>query len=276
MDHIYGYLANPLSFARLATKHAWNWEAIDPWQRRVLEELKQRYLILNCSRQSGKSSILMVKACWVALNRPGSLILVVAEQRQSNEDIRKCRDLFLSLNRYLRAKYEGKHELGLVTDNKTSLELGNNSRIIALPGNEKVRGYSAPQLVILDEAAYVEDEVFVAVDPMMEVSQGQLIVASTPNGTGGFFARELGNPRYLKIEAPWWDCPRIRKESIEQKRLVYGDAYVDQEYCCKCLDDISALFTDLALRASLDDSEDVFEEPMRNIQKVLQGDVQLI
>lgn len=273
MERIYSYLANPLTFAQLTTKHAWDWGSIDPWQRKVLESTR-RYLLLNCSRQSGKSTILMVKACWLALNHPNALILVVAEQRQSNEDIRRSRDLLVSLDRYLKAKHD--LEVGLVTDNKTSIEVGNGSRIIALPGNEKVRGYSAPQLVIIDEAAYLDDEVFVGIDPMMEVSQGQLIIASTPSGTGGFFARESGNPRYEKIEVPWWDCPRIQKESIDQKRLVYGDAYVDQEYCCKFLDDLSALFTDRALKASLDEEEEVFDDAMRNIHKVLQGDVQLI
>lgn len=262
-------------FARLVTRRAWGWKDIDPWQMEVLK-CQDRYIILNCSRQSGKSSILMVKAFHKALTEPGALNLIIAEQRQSNEDLRKCRELFNAYKSYLKEKYQGTIDLSLVSDNKTSMEFGHDSRIVALPANEKVRGFSAPTTVIIDEAAFLDDEVFVSVDPMMEVSQGQLILASTPKGTSGFFRREWDNPRYVRFEVPWQQCPRIGDESIRNKRLLYGEAYVKQEYECKFLDDIASLFSEQALLESFDSSQDVFAEEMRKIDGQLRGGAALI
>lgn len=125
----------------------------------------------------------MAKAVHKALSTPNTLVLVVAEQRQSNEDLRKARELTIAFAKWCDEYTEGKLGLDLVTDAKTTLEFGHGSRLIALPANEKVRGFSGPSMVVIDEAAYLDDEVFVGLDPMLEVSRGQLIIASTPNGT---------------------------------------------------------------------------------------------
>ena len=270
-------LVNPLKFAERLTEWAWEWKKLDGWQEEVMTS-QERYMILNCSRQSGKSSILMVKAFHKALTTENALILIIAEQRQSNEDLRKIRELQAAYSKYLKKTYGGKLVLSLKTDNVTSLEFANGSRIIALPANEKVRGFSAPTMVILDEAARLRDEVFVAVDPMLEVSNGQLILASTPEGTSGFFHREWDNPRYqkAKFEVPWQFCPRIKQESIEEKRILYGEAFIAQEYECRFLDELTALFTETALQQSIDAGEDVFSEEMANINKIVHGEVELI
>jgi len=259
----------------IVAKRAWGWQKSDPWQRRLLK-CQDRFIILNCSRQSGKSSTLAVKAVHKALTTPKALILFVAEQRQSNEDLRKCREIVSAYDEYLREKYDNKMLCQAITDNITSIEFDIGSRIIALPGNEKVRGYSAPTMVILDEASYLKDEVFVGIDPMLEVSQGQLILASTPNGTSGFFHTEWTNPRYTQFQIRWNECPRIDPESIRRKRLIYGEAYVKQEYETEFLDDISSLFSERALLKSMDETEAPFTEDMANIHKVLQGEVELI
>jgi hypothetical protein len=46
-------------------------------------------------------------------------------------------------------------------ERKLSLELENGSRIVTLPGSEKtIRGCSGTSLLVLDEAARVEDELY--------------------------------------------------------------------------------------------------------------------
>ena len=268
-------LENVELWAARVVLNAWGWKNIDGWEREYLR-CHDRFMIVNASRQSGKSSISAVKTLHTMLTVQDALVLIVAEQRQSNEDIRKVRELIRAYDKYLRKKYDNKLTLVPVSDNITSIELANGSRVIGLPGNEKVRGYSAPTMVIIDEAAYLSDEVFIGIDPMLEVSQGQLILASTPNGTGGFFAHEWHNPRYTRFEIPWTKCPRISPESIESKRIGIGEAYVKQEYECVFLDELSALFTEDSLRASMDDTENVFANSMEEIQRAITGEAQLI
>ena len=83
-------------------------------------------------------------------------------------------------------------------------ELANGSRIVALPGNERtVRGYAAADLIIIDEANRVEDDLISAVRPMMATSQGRLIALTTPAGKRGWFYESWIGDDSL---AP---CPRL-------------------------------------------------------------------
>jgi hypothetical protein len=259
-------------FAARLTLRAWNWRNIDPWQRELLKS-EDRYIHVNCSRQSGKSSSLSVKAFHKMLVKDGALVLIIAEQRQSNEDIRKVKELASVYDRIIREKYDNQITLDMISDNVTSVEFPNKSRCISLPANEKIRGYSAPDIVWIDEAHYVDDKVFQSVEPMIEVSpEGQLIMSSTPNaekGREGFFFFESGNPRYKHFKVPWNQCPRISEESIKEKRMIYGEAYVQTEYECAFTEGGSALFTEQALKDSFDETEDVFSNTMQAIQDML-------
>src|SRR5215831_9017902 len=61
----------------------------------------------------------------------------------------------------------------LKTDSTHTLELANGSRIISLPGKEEtIRGFSKVALLILDEAAWVADDLYIAARPMLAVSDG--------------------------------------------------------------------------------------------------------
>ena len=66
--------------------------------------------------------------------------------------------------------------------------LPNGSRIVGVPGNaETVRGFSGVSMVLVDEAARVKDEMFVALEPMLAVGEGDMWLMSTPKGRSGFF-----------------------------------------------------------------------------------------
>src|SRR5208283_1666818 len=98
--------------------------------------------------------------------RPGSLVLVAAPTaRQSGEWLAKTREFLAVLG--VRARSDG--------NNRLSLLLPNGSRLVGLPGvAPNIRGFSAASLVIIDEAAYVPDELFQALNPMLAVSGGGL------------------------------------------------------------------------------------------------------
>ena len=97
-------------------------------------------------------------------------------------------------------------------DNRLSFTLSNGSRVVSLPGTaETVRGFSAPSLIIEDEAAFVADGLYRAVRPMLAVSGGRLILLTTPFGRRGHFfeAWEDGGEAWQRIEVPASQCPRI-------------------------------------------------------------------
>src|SRR5215211_2384118 len=156
----------------------------DPWQHDLLRSTSDRVL-LNCCRQSGKSTMTGIVALHRALYHPGSLILCLAPAlRQSQELFGKVLGFYRDLGRPVSAQAE----------RKLSLELENESRILTLPGTDKtIRGFSGVDLLIVDEASRVADELYFAVRPMLAVSGGALIMLSTPNGKRGVFYEEWGS-----------------------------------------------------------------------------------
>lgn len=71
----------------------------DPWQADVLRSSSGRRLLLNCSRQSGKSTTAAALALHQAIYHPGSLVLLVSPSlRQSGELFRKVMAHLRALN----------------------------------------------------------------------------------------------------------------------------------------------------------------------------------
>ncbi len=198
----------------------------DPWQREFLV-CSDRLVLLNCSRQSGKSSVVAVLALHTALFCRRSLVLLCSpSQRQSHELFRKILDAYNALGRPVPAVQDAQA--------LSKLQLQNGSRIIGLPSKEAtIRGFSRPSLVLLDEAARIADPVYRAIRPMCAVSQGRIVALSSPFGQRGWFWQEWeSNPEFRKIKVSWQQCPRITPEFIASERRSLGDAWINQEYCC--------------------------------------------
>jgi len=217
----------------------------DAWQAQVLRSDHPR-ILLNCCRQSGKSQTAAVKAVHVAVYEPGSLILCLSPSlRQSGELFRKVTAVYKSLGRPVAAEAES----------ALTLTLENGSRVVSLPGSEAtIRSYSAVRLLIVDEAARVEDETISAVRPMLAVSGGQLVALSTPAGRRGWFhaAWEDGGNAYKRVRVTAAECPRISASFLAEERVANGQYFFAQEYECSFESSDAALFDEETLKAMWD------------------------
>lgn len=207
---------------------------LDEWQAQMVRSGSRR-MLLNCSRQSGKSIAADVLACHTAIYEPGSLVLLLSpSQRQSQELFRGC----LSIYRALEEPVEAEAETLL------RLELENGSRILSLPGKEgTIRGLSGVTLLIIDEASRVPDSLYMAVRPMLAVSGGKVVLLSTPFGTRGFYWeawRKRHEWDYYEIDAT--QCPRISPEFLEEEKRTMGEWWYEQEYMCRFMDAQGAAF----------------------------------
>jgi hypothetical protein len=214
----------------------------DPWQARVLRSASPR-LLLNCSRQSGKSTITSVLAVHTAVYQPNSLVLLLSPSlRQSGEIFRKSMSVYRALGRPVPAESE----------TALTLRLENGSRIVSLPGTEEsVRGYSAVTLLAVDEASRVADSLYYSVRPMLAVSGGRLILLSTPFGKRGFFHQEwTEGTNWERYEVPASQCPRISPAFLEEERRALGPWWFNQEYECRFSETTDQLFAyDLVMAA---------------------------
>jgi hypothetical protein len=207
----------------------------DEWQRALLRSTSDRVL-LNCSRQSGKSTMTAVIALHRALYHPGSLILCLAPAlRQSQELFGKVLGFYRDLGRPVSPQAE----------RKLSLELDNGSRIITLPGSERtIRGFSGVGLLLIDEASRVDDALYHAVRPMLAVSGGSLMMLTTPYGKRGiFFEERTGGHGWDRYEVPARECPRISEEFLEEERRALPSWVYRQEYETSFEETEDAVFT---------------------------------
>src|SRR4029077_10593440 len=113
------------------------------------------------------------------------------------------------------------------------LELTNGSRVISLPGSERtVRGLASVDLIVIDEAARVDDELLAATRPMLAVSNGSLFALTTPAGKRGWFYEQwLHCVGWQRISIKSTECPRISAEFLDQEREQLGPLIFAQDTC---------------------------------------------
>jgi terminase large subunit-like protein len=208
--------------------------ALDPWQAELMRSTAPRILML-CSRQVGKSTTAALMGIATAVLTTRALVLLVSpSQRQSGE-------LFKTVMRYLRQLPAAPR---ITAESALRCELDNGARIIALPGEERtVRGYAGASLIIVDEAARCEDELLVAVRPMLATSHGRLIALSTPAGKRGFFYEAWnGDASWHRVKVMASECPRISKGFLDEELRELGAQRFSEEYGLEFLEADDCVF----------------------------------
>jgi len=217
----------------------------DAWQADLLRS-DARQLIMLCSRQSGKSTVTSFLALHEALYKAPALVLLLSPSlRQSQELFRKVKDAYAALPDACPASEES----------SLRLEFTNNSRIVSLPGKEAtIRGFSGVSLLVVDEAARVEDALYQAVRPMLAVSGGRIALLSTPFGQRGFFHHEYveGGSNWKSVRVTAYECPRISREWLEQERKQIGSYWFAQEYECEFVETVDQVFAYADIQRALD------------------------
>jgi hypothetical protein len=208
----------------------------DPWQADLLR-LDHKPALVCCSRQSGKSTTLT--------------LLIAPTQRQSTELLAKASGFLRRIP-------------GAELDNESTVTIrfAGGSRLVSLPGTDadRIRGFSSPALVIIDEAAFVSDALYYAIRPMLAVGGGRLIAMSTPNGRVGWFSDAWFHDaeddwHRIKITADM--CPRISAAFLAGERRKMGDRMFRQEYMCEFISAEDQLFDSQDIEQAFDDNVSV-------------------
>jgi len=183
--------------------------------------------------------VIAILGCHSAVFTEKALVLLIApSQRQS-------RELAAKVTGFLR-EIEPTEELD--EDNKLSVTLARTgSRIVALPGHDPkmIRGYSAPALIIEDEAAFVGDETYHALLPMLAAApEGRIALLSTPNlSQGHFYEIWHGGGSWERYSVPTRDCPRVSAAWLEDRKADNPLTFA-REYECRFGSAADGLFTD--------------------------------
>lgn len=222
------------------------------WQEDVVRSTKRRHLIL-VSRQGGKSTTVGAKCAHGMIYSPGLYLIICPSLRQSKLFFKKVSSVYRNLKNVPR----------ITRSTETEMELENGSQLVALPGDDdaNIRGYSAPRLIVVDEASRVIDKVYAALRPMLAASStGQFIALTTPYGRRGWFfeAYETGGDAWERTKVTAFECAHYAPGHLDDERDQMSDWRFRAEYLCEFVDDNEAFFSSELIDAMVDNNIEVW------------------
>ncbi len=190
--------------------------------------LERRQTVIVAPRQSGKSQSLAVLAAWWAFRRPSQTVLIVSAGDEAAA-------------RLLRAvRRVTDHPLlagSVVDEQRARVVLSNGSVILSVPASERqVRGHTV-DLLICDEAAFIDDDLLLgaAMPTTAARPDARVVLASSPwSDSGPFHALAVvgSQPDPFTVTFRWAlrDAPWITPAVVEAARSTLSPLRFRAEY----------------------------------------------
>jgi len=209
---------------------------LDDWQRKILDT--KGNICLRSGRQVGKSTVISIKAAeYAAKNRRKVIMVISSTERQAGLLLEKILSHLLASHKALIC-------VGHKKPTRHRIELTNGSVVYCLPtglSGYGIRGYSV-DLLIADEAAFIHEDVWTAVTPMLAVTKGTIILLSTPHGKSGFYYRCFNDSVFTSFHISSEACERVDKKFLEQEKKRMTKLQYAQEYLGEFIDELRQFF----------------------------------
>lgn len=223
---------------------------LDQWQKEVEEY--EGNIAVRAGRQVGKSTIIARKVAKAALKAPRQSILIISHTE------RQAYLLFTKILYHIQDTRPNMIKTGRDRPTKSELKLRNGSIIRCLPtglDGSGIRGYTV-NLLVADEAAFIPDQVWSAVTPMLSTTGGNIILLSTPFGRQGYFYEAFNDDNFKTWHINAEDVAESRdepqrtfmrdhqeKEKAKMTKLEYA-----QEYLGEFVDELRQLFSEEVIK----------------------------
>ena len=232
----------------------------DAWQAEVLAY--QGNKVICSGRQQGKSSVEAADAGEFATKNKGTNTLIISV----TED--QAKELLLKVVLYLEDNYKAyikKPYSKNVLKDLVRLNNGSTIRTKAVgQGGVGARGFTIHKL-IADEAAFMPDDVWAAVTPMLLTTGGTITLLSTPHGKRGYFFDCYHDPNFKtwhinaventanRAISPTWTQFQHDKamEFLESEKRRMSEREFGQEYLGLFLEDLGQFFPDDTIRKAM-------------------------
>ncbi len=204
-----------------------------PCQRRVADLLEARqWLWILKARRLGLTWLLAAYATWLLTEHENRTILVLNQSKDYAQDfLERMRLILQHLPEDMRPK--------ATRDNKQQMSFDNGGSVRSLACTRRaIRSISA-DLVIFDEAAYMDllKDARKAAQPAVEMGGGQVVALSTSSGPSGEFydiwnQAADGKARYTPVFLDWRQLRRRDDKWYEQeaRENLSDPLYMKREY----------------------------------------------
>jgi len=200
------------------------------YQKDVIHEFDEfDYNIVLKGRQIGVSTLVAGHSLWIMLFHNEKNILVIATKQDTAKNlVTKVRYMHANLPVWLRGT--------CTEDNKLSMRFSNGSQIKAIARSKDAGRSEALSLLIVDEAAFIEDadRIWTAAQATLSTG-GKAIVLSTPNGVGNWFhkmweAAEAKENDFHTILLDWKVQPDRDQDWRDRQTEILGELQASQEH----------------------------------------------
>lgn len=201
-----------------------------------------KYLTLVWSRQSGKSTMMLVTCLELLVKKDKNIVYFTPTYKLAKTIFEKLSSLF------------PKQLVKKSNSSDLVLQTLTNSQITFISGEaaQTARGITATHIII-DEAAYIKNEVdgqsfwFNIVQPLIKVKGEKVILVSTPFGKSGFFyefyLKGINNEEgYKTIVKTIYDDSLVSRETIDLWKKNYPRLAWQCEYECKFITNALSVF----------------------------------
>ena len=219
-----------------------------PYQVDALR-LSSKTTVLVAPRQTGKSYSLSLLALWWAFRKPEQTVMLVSAGEEASKRL---------LSTITSVATHPLLQGSVLNETASLLLLSNGSEIRSVPASERqIRGWSV-DLLVVDEAAYVSDEVLLgaAFPTTLARPDSRIVLASTPWAMEGAFYRYAlqGFEEGQQARTFQWrlkDAPWIDDATVEHARKTYPALRFQAEFEGEFVGATDALFSPAELRAAV-------------------------
>lgn len=187
--------------------------------------------VIKSVRQSGKTFFCVAMLARMALEHPGSVSAVV------EPTLNQARNVFNTLNKAFA-------DTGLIVSANASLltmtfTTGSEVLFKSTEQGEGLRSFTVSGLLILDEAAYLNDEAVYTVLPLVNVHNAPIIVCSTPFLMSGYYwdmyKMATERPTDTLRAFDWSQHPEIGRFLTEERKAFYNATMSRAKYTTEVL-----------------------------------------
>lgn len=195
--------------------------------------------VVKSKRQCGKSFVASLILIYFSLNKKDTISILI--EPTLNQSRRMFKDIVKML--------EGSNIIKNANQSLLSIDFINGSEIIFKSAEQydAIRGYSVSGVLIVDEGAFIRDDVYEILFPLRDVFNAPMLVISTPLFCDGYFYRLFTSTNSKSYD--WCDYDTsmfLSDEKLEQYRNTLSDLKFRSEYLGQFITDGGYVFKNIS------------------------------
>ena len=194
--------------------------------------------VVKSKRQCGKSFLASLILIYFSLNKKDTISILI------EPTLNQSRRMFKDITKML----DGSNIITNANQSLLSIDFINGSEIIFKSAEQydAIRGYSVSGILIVDEGAFIRDDVYEILFPLRDAHNSPMLVISTPLFCDGYFYRLFTSTNCKAYDWCEYDTSMfLSDEKLEQYRNTLSELKFRSEYLGQFITDGGYVFRNI-------------------------------